>query len=1399
MSRLPRIWLIGVLLILAPAIQSQCQDWQYKFRHLTTEDGLPINYCWQVMKDSRGFIWISTRAGLCRYDGYEMKVFQYDPLDSTSLSDNRISSQYCMTEDTSGYIWVGTSNGLNRYDPVTESFNRYWHDPEDLHSIGNDWIFCLHTDPSGTLWVGTGSATGLNRYDPGTDNFNIYKSNPDDTTSQLHTILCMHTDQKGRLWLGTSEGAVRFDNTRQQFIPVSCPSSNRNSFDFFNIKNIFEDIDGTLLFGTQKGYFKYIPEKNEIIPYSALYDGGEYVRFIDLQLDPFEPDKTFWAAWKGLYRVDRETLNSVEIGNEPGNPSGIIGNNLKAIYSDESGTFWIPGTMGVNIMNPRKNPIESHPEFGRKYPATLSFLEDHSGDFWIGTDWHLVHYDRMMNFVESVYSGSIYDKKVVLQSGIWSLYEDSDHNLWIGTIFGGVFVLDAKRQNFKKCQLPCAPVVQVYDFFEDSQGILWIATERGTFQRKPGTLPLTWFTRDTAWGAFSINGSLSIHEDKLGNLWIGTVITGLIRQKPEDRGTASFLQYKHDPENDSTISNDWVWCIYEDAFDNLWIATESGLNRYIRETDSFVRYLNQDDLGANFIYDMEGDSQGNLWLTTESGLIRFTPGQHAGQGTFRQILPFEAINPYRIYKNSRGKMFVGSLRNSAEGYFSFYPDELIENKKPPPVVITRFLVHDKELTTDTGILVKKNLLLNHNQSFFTIEFAALDYTNPGLNQYAYKLEGLDKDWIQSGTIRTARYTKVLPGNYIFRVKGSNSDGYWNEEGASLVITILPPPWKTWWAYTGYILIILVFGYLVIRFYLNRLKLVHKLEMEHVEAEKLKELDTLKSRFFANISHEFRTPLTLIIGPLEKIRLKIKDKEGTQDLNIMQRNAIRLQNLINQLLNLSKLESGQMKLRASEVNLVKLVNGYVQSFESLAKQRKIDLVFMSDKAEIHAFVDQEKMEKILFNLLSNAFKFTPAGGGITVSIPPLSPPLEEGGEGEARKVRIIISDTGPGISPEKLPYIFDRFYQTDDSYTKDQEGTGIGLALTKELVELHHGKIIVESEVGKGTTFTVTMPLGKEHFKVEEIIEPDEALNNRTIEQRNSTNEVIQPSPANAGSMLHTNIENPRLSGRQAASSIQHPASDPDQPVLLIVEDNADMRTYIRSYLDKSYHVFEADNGKSGLELAVEQVPDLVISDVMMPGMDGFELCEKIKTDERTSHIPVILLTAKAGSESRIEGLETGADDFITKPFDADELLVRIRNLIEQRRKLQQRFLKNAEKLGLSGLMGLPDSGMNSMDQQFLKKAINTVNDHLADEGFSIEQLEQLMNVSKMQLYRKLKALVNLSPIEFIRSVRLSHAARMIREKSGNIAQIAYAVGFNNPSYFAESFKKQFGVLPSEYS
>ncbi len=624
------------------------------------------------------------------------------------------------------------------------------------------------------------------------------------------------------------------------------------------------------------------------------------------------------------------------------------------------------------------------------------------------------------------------------------------------------------------------------------------------------------------------------------------------------------------------------------------------------------------------------------------------------------------------------------------------------------------------------------------------------------------MEGIDKDWVYCGTRRYASYPNMLPGEYIFRVKGSTGNRVWNEAGTSIRVIILPPWWKTWWAYILYTLAILSVFIMSTGFYLNRQRLRQQLVLESEHAGKLEEVAKMKSDFFANISHEFRTPLTLIMGPVKQIIERTKEDKTRDELKVVHKNANRLLNLVNQLLDISRVESGNMKLQASPQNIISLVKALLQSFSSYAERKRITLKFSSSENELNAYIDRDKMEKIITNVLSNAFKFTPEGGRIEVSVVT-----------DEKYFDINISDTGVGIPEAQKSKIFDRFYQVDGSHTRKQEGTGIGLSLTKELVELHKGKIEVESKEGKGTTFTIRIPLGKTHLK------PDEMCMEITEREKEYERDLID-------------LESIELTDKKDNSKYESNLHGQSElPVVLIVEDNSDIRNYIKNNLEIDYRILEAVDGEDGWNRSIDHLPDLIISDVMMPKMDGFRLCDKLKTDERTSHIPIILLTAKAALQDKIDGFDTGADDYIMKPFESDELKARVKNLIEQRNRIHEHFKKN-------GLFELEWKKITPVDQKILKKLFETINQNISDTSLSVEFLVDKLSLSRSVLHRKVVSLVGETPGDLIRRIRLTRAADLIKQKFGNLSEIALEVGFSNPAHFSESFKKQYGVSPSQY-
>jgi signal transduction histidine kinase/DNA-binding response OmpR family regulator len=698
--------------------------------------------------------------------------------------------------------------------------------------------------------------------------------------------------------------------------------------------------------------------------------------------------------------------------------------------------------------------------------------------------------------------------------------------------------------------------------------------------------------------------------------------------------------------------------------------------------------------------------------------------------------------------------------------------------------ITDFQLFNKSVVPGEDSPINKNIsfvneiILSSDQNIFSFRFSALDYNSPQSIQYIYELEGVDKDWIFSGKRRYAAYTNLSPGTYYFRVKSTNSDGLWVNNIRSVKVIINSPWWKTGWAFAMYLVIIVIGLIAIRRFELNRTRLRHELKMREFEAHKFREIENIKSRFFANLSHEFRTPLMLIKGPIEQLRSSNIKSDTKKIYDIIYRNTEKLHLLIDQLLELSQLEAESIPLKARKENLVTQLKGIFYSFRSIAEQKNILIEFESVQETICAWIDRDKLEKIITNILSNAFKFTPEGGMITLLV-------KANKIGDEEFALVKISDTGIGIPKEKLSRIFDRFFQVDDSSGRAFGGSGIGLSLVKELVDLHKWKIELESEVSRGTSFIISIPLSDNYLSDHQKVLDESS--NHLKDDNNKQNEIIDEESSytktadNLTNYFRSELELTTITSEKSKTI----------PTMLIVEDSEDIREYIKSLLLKDYKIVEAENGETGLKVASETEPDIIISDIMMPGMDGMEFCKKIKTDLATSHIPVILLTAKVSQESKIEGFETGADDYVTKPFSSKELIVRIKNLLKQRQTLKEKFSKE--------IVFQPDEvTVNYLDKEFLEKALAIAEKNILEQDFDLDKFAKKMFLSRSQLYRKLVAITGQPPGEFLRIFKLKKAANLILERKLSITQIALEVGFNSPSHFTKAFQQYFNCLPSEF-
>jgi signal transduction histidine kinase/ligand-binding sensor domain-containing protein/AraC-like DNA-binding protein len=1408
-----------------------------KFEHLTVEQGLSQNNIMCILKDKHGFMWIGTHDGLNKYDGYKFTIYRHDPDDTLSLSSNWITSLY---EDRSGVLWIATKGGgINKFDREKEKFIHFKYDrnnPSGISAITVERIDEFQYGGKKVLWIGT--YNGLNKMDLSNEKFTHY---PHTKKGMPYSYVeSMVVDSSGIVWVGSSsDGLHKFNPETEQYTHYRHDPLNPSSLSNNKIMSLFLDKSGILWIGTRGGGLnKFDQKKEQFIHYK--HDPRNTKSLSSNHIWSICEDRSgiLWIGSndEGLNRFDRDTEESTHYKHDPENPYSLRTNFIRYIYQDNTDILWI-GTLqgGLHKYNPQAMQFTL---FRQKtsYPSSLlntsvsSIYETDQGGkqiLWIGTlSEGLYKIERETGDITNYRNDP--NNSNSLSSNIVTHFIESSYDgrieLWIST-FNGLNRFDPQKKQFTRYfhdpENPHSISSNIIrTIFEDKSGVFWIGTQTGGLNK---------FNRKTK--RFSRLGPrmpvTQIYEDQSGVLWLAAW-PALLKL---DRETGEFTSYLRNRDASNYADLNRTNTIFESSFgekDILWTGTFSGLNKFDRKSGQFINYSVKDGLPNNMISGILEDSHGDLWLSTNKGISRFNPRtEKFGNYDVHDGLLNSQYNFGTYFKNKDGELFFGGTN----GFDAFLPDNIKDNSHIPEVVITDFQIFNEPVAINNEESVENNdvyslpkqislldeIELSHRENVFSFEFAALDYHSPQKNQYAYKMEGVDPDWVHTDASRRfATYTNLDPGEYIFRVKGSNNDGLWNEEGTSIKIIITPPWWKTNLSYTFYLFL---FGFVVFgvwRFQTNRLKMKHELELEHVHAKKLEEVDLLKSRFFANISHEFRTPLTLIKGPVKQMLSGDFAGNVKEQYKIILRNSDRLLQLINQLLDLSKLESGKLKLQVSKTDIIPLLKGLVFSFASLAERKKITLKFSGKQKSFIGYIDHDKIEKIIFNLLSNAFKFTPEGGVVEVvlsteptpnasregsSINPLLDrggryvsPLEKGDKGGC--LQITVTNTGRGIPTDCTDKIFDRFYQADDNYKKDSEGTGIGLALTKEFVEMCHGEIGVEcktfsntshikhppapfsKEDSNITTFKVWLPIEKEFFKADEIIDE---TGDRTLETEKQMPPRAETIAVQSESSWQSPVSHLRPA-RQLARS----------PLILIVEDNPDVVQYISNFLEKDYRLISAENGSIGLKKALDKYPDLIISDVMMPEMDGFELCRKLKTDERLSHIPVILLTAKADLDSKINGLKFGADDYVIKPFEAREVQVRVKNLIEQRNKLREKFTRMID-------INPVEIAATSTDEQFVKRLLDIFENHVAESDFSTEDFAREIGISRSNLHRKLQALTNQPTHEFLRSLRLKRAAQLLKKSAVSVAEVAYAVGFNNPSHFSKIFRQQFGQSPSEFA
>lgn len=1392
-----------ILALLPLFLHAQGKAGNYRFEKLPSEVGFSNTGVNDILEDHQGFLWMATWSGLAKYDGYSVKMYRQQPGNTNGLKSNKVTQLY---EDSKGNLWAGTNyTGFYRYNRELDVFEQFCRNPKDINSLSNDNVWAILEDSEGAFWIGT--ERGLNRFNPETGQFVRYENDPLDSRSLSHDfVYSIAETPDGSLWIGTEEGLNRLVR-------------NGGEAYFIRYNLAPEGVSG-----------------EAFLPHNFIY------KILPSRFDP----EVFWVCTSiGLKKVrfspdDPALLDVRFFGHDAGVPGSLSHPFVPDVLEEDASRVWVATYNGLNLLDAESGKSR-HFSHDKNDPISLSnnvvmcLSKDRTGNLWIGMDKGV----NKVNLNAKAFQSIHLDAGDHAGSSVTCLIPASGRKgMWTGSRGGGLNFLPTNKEGkvagpARNCRFAASKIQELAGFISglmlDRQGWLWMATDgAGVLRIREADIPaqgglLRNFQQFTKSGQLSDDYVMSLLQSATGDVWLGYWDKGLDRYDP---ATGAFHHYlvtrglsvnfqefpivhlaetieegqpclwlgtrgggvyklKFDEKSNSlelvkrfrskdgepgSLSNNFINAFLIDTQGRLWVGTDNGLNRLDSKTGAFHSYFERDGLANGIIQSILQDEAGNIWVSTQQGIscLHFA-------GSNMEVKNFDAFdglqdnffNDDAAAATAAGHLIFGGVN----GLSIFRPEEIRPDTIPPKIAITDFRLFNRpvpigELPNGRAILSKsisetEMLKLTHRDQVLSFEFTGLHFGEPKKLRYAYQLEGFDPDWVYTGPgQRTAHYTNLPYDEFTFRVKAANGDGLWSEP-VELRLCIAPPFWLTGWAYTLYGLAALGLFYFGLRITKLRAEFRHSLELERVEREKLEEVNRLKLQFFTNISHELRTPLTLIISPLEQLLQNPADRKMHRLFTRMHFNANRLLNMINQLLDIRKSEAGLLKLHVAEGDLVEFSREIAASFKNLAKQREIQLKFSAEPEKIAAWFDHDQLEKVLFNLLSNAFKFTKDGGEVSVAVRRPGP------------VQITVADTGVGIPAGQLDSIFERFYQVEKSKEWARKGgTGIGLSLAKTIVEKHHGKIEVESEEGKGTTFRVSLPPGRELFTEKELLPAEN---------------VVSGTPAFILPASPEDLPKPSAEPAEYAGN-----GKAEKPLILLVEDNPDIRSYLRENFEAHYRISEASDGQEGLEKALAEPPALIIADIAMPRMDGIEMCARVKSDIHTCHVPVILLTARTSLVFKVDGLETGADDYITKPFHLRLLAARIKNLIKSRQDLREHFSKTFD----FSPSGLP---LNSLDEQLLSQVKRIVEKHIDDSNFSVDQLASILNMSRVQLYRKLKSLTGKSPNQVIRGVRLKRAAQLLETGQYNVSDVTYMVGYNDLKSFRDQFKKEFGVCPSGYN
>ncbi|WP_084625572.1 hybrid sensor histidine kinase/response regulator transcription factor [Salinimicrobium xinjiangense] len=1349
------------------AQNKQFQKYQFKeLKKIPTQRAVA-----SISQDQQGFIWMGTNGlGLNRYNGLDYTSYQFIENDSTSLNNSLIHVTFV---DTQNRLWVGTERGLELYN---RDQNNFIH----INLLGEaenagKAVHAILEMKNGDILVGT-HQHGLYRIDSSSRETSSIRIEAADEIRNFLINDIAHFDN--RILLGTNRGLYEYSEDSKIVAPLDFMTANGKQQISAHIQTTEVDGRGSIWLGTTtNGLYKI--DGNENGRYAIEHLPITSKRILSLLSTP---RKTILCGTEndGMFEIDRKGNILNHYLNNKNDDNGIKSNSIWSLFLDDQERIWIGYyNNGVGVYDELYDKFadiesKSNNPNSLESSSVTGIIKDEKGRLWIGMDGGGID---IYNPVSGKFTHLLNNENEIANGldspDVQTLFMDSKGNIWVGTWDYGIYFLEKGSKSFRNFSVQNTggeiDSNRILSFSEDSSGTIWIGTfSRGIHSFHPRKEKFTIYDEEPfIQERINFSDVRRVYVDSRDNIWIGGS-AGLFKIKmvngKVDLEVLSQRFYK-DAGEQSYRSQ--ILDIYEDSSQNIWIGTDGlGLCKYDMKKDSFSWIEPETGFNKVTVSSIIQDDSGAIWVAGNNGISKLDREMNTLKNfSISDGLLSDDFNNSSVYKDQSGTIYFGSY----EGVNYFNPENLTFNKNPSHVYLTDFKVFNKSINPNQKnsplekvISQTDEISLDHSQSVFTIDFASIDFTRPEKIQFAYYLEGFEDNWNYVQSSRSATYTNLPPGSYTFKVKATNSDGLWEAEPTILNIIIQKPWWFTNVALLSYVLVFLLICYVILRFFNSRLNSKRAIEQERTRHLQEEALNDKKIQFFTNISHEFRTPLTLILSPLQDI---LENKSLPEKLKgkvkIINKNTIRLKRLIDELMDFRKLQFEKIPLKISPFDINELLYEITGYFVEEAQQRNIAVSIDTDRDIIIAWADRDKLEKILFNILSNAFKSTPNNGIITVTTKRemhIFKLIES--QSPLKAFEISIEDTGKGIQADELHKIFDRFYQIKDRNDQYYSGTGIGLEVVRSFIELHRGDIEVESELGVGTKFRILLPMDKDFYDPAEIKDP----------------EIIMVQP-------ETEL--------QKSNSIELSTKKQDKKTLLIVEDNTELRSYIKQELSSDYKVVVAENGQEGMEKAKKYLPDVIITDVIMPVMHGYDFCSSLKKDLKTSHIPVLMLTAKAQTDDWVEGLEAGADVYLNKPFEMKVMRSQLRQLVANRSLLYSKYMGDFNKTEV-------DSHATSLDQQFILEIIRYTKENIKETNLNVEKLADEFNLSRSQLYRKIKTLTGLTANELIRKIRLERAKELLEEPSApSVSEISYHVGFSSPSYFSKCFKTHFGVLPTE--